>query len=197
MLLLWTLQLHGDSLAGPMETCVRADSISERQLPWVNGGVILLESLLCPTPLTSAGENPSLPELSYKRMRLMASFTHSAPRKYCASVQYSFVQCFRSMQLDFREENCIYSTWTRPSSSPSAARSLALSCQTVSLHTVCMPLLLLPNYWFPRSILFCGCPYISLSSRHNSDLCLSWQEGHLCWKTSQTKSRSGGKVRAV
>lgn len=27
---------------GLMETCARIDSISERQLPWVNGGVILL-----------------------------------------------------------------------------------------------------------------------------------------------------------
>ncbi len=31
------LQLHGDSVAGMMETCAQIDSISERQLPWVNG----------------------------------------------------------------------------------------------------------------------------------------------------------------
>lgn len=33
------LQLRDDSVVGMMETCARIDSISERQLPWVNGGV--------------------------------------------------------------------------------------------------------------------------------------------------------------
>lgn len=60
------MQLHGDSVAGMMETCAQIDSISERQLPWVNGGVILLEPLLCFTLPSSTGEHPSLPRLSFK-----------------------------------------------------------------------------------------------------------------------------------
>lgn len=58
--------LHGDNVAGMMEACAWSDSISERQLPWVNGGVILLEPLLCATPPLSPGEHPSLPGLSCK-----------------------------------------------------------------------------------------------------------------------------------
>lgn len=71
---------YGDSETGMMEMCAQTDSISGRQFPWVNGGVILLGPLLCSTPPLSGSERPSLSVFSWKGKRLMASGAQNAAR---------------------------------------------------------------------------------------------------------------------
>lgn len=62
--------------AGMMETLAWSDSISERQLPCVNGGVILLEPLLCSTPFLQESTHHCL-VCPAQGKRLMASAAHS------------------------------------------------------------------------------------------------------------------------
>lgn len=117
-----------------METCARIDSISERQLPWVNGGVYPIRA---PPLLHSSSfcrRAPIIaPSLLQVVLRLMASAAHSTA---LASL-YESVSCLTGFL-------CLSLTFSFHSSYASSPR--------------------LSHCRFSGSIILHGCPYISLST---------------------------------